>query len=85
MKLQLKLNMPNAEQEAVWLNDRIQEYEIDGLKTEVEEAPVARGTMGAGILLGALTLVMEESIKKVIERVFDATFSHFDGKKQPLN
>lgn len=81
MKLQLKLNMPNADQEAVWLNDRIKEYDIDGLKTEVEEAPTERGVMSGGLLLGALTLVMEESIKKIIEKVFDVTFNHFDGKK----
>lgn len=81
MNIQLKLNLPDAEQEAVWLNDFIMEHNIDGLKTKVLETTPEKGTMDGGILTGALALILTETIKKGVSSVFDVLFKHFDGKR----
>ncbi len=81
MKLQLKLNMPDAEQEAVWLNDYIAEQEIDALETEVLETSPEKGTMDGGIFTGIIGLAITETVKGVVASVFDILFRHFDGKR----
>ena len=81
MNFKLKLDIPDAEQEAVWLNDFIKEHEVEGLQTEVMETTPGEGTMGGGILTGVLGLVITETVKKAIESVFEIVFKHFDGKR----
>lgn len=81
MKLQLKLNLPDAEQEAVWLNDSIQEEDLEGLQSDVIETTPEEGTMDGGIFTGALALVVSEAITKTIGGLFDSIFKHFDGKR----
>ena len=81
MQIKLKLNMPDAVQEAVWLNDFINEHDIDGMDSSVIEAEPERGTMDGGTLTAALMLVLySEAIKQTIGSLFDAIFHHFDGK-----
>lgn len=73
--------MPDGAQEAVWLNDFINESDIDGMDSAVMESEPERGTMDGGTLADALMLVVySEAIKKTIESLFDAVFKHFDGK-----
>jgi hypothetical protein len=54
MNFELKLDMYNAEQEAVWLNDFIREHDVEGLETEVKRSEPEAGTMDGGSLLPIL-------------------------------
>jgi hypothetical protein len=84
MKFELKLDMYNAEQEAVWLNDFIREHDVDDLETEVKRSEPEVGAQDGGILLpiliGIASNVATEGIKWLIGKVFQ----HFNGKKGSL-
>ena len=85
MKIELKLNMSNAIQEAVWLNNFINEHDIDGMDSSVIESEPVRGAMDGGTLTAALMLVLySETIKQTVGSLFDAIFKHFDGKNAQL-
>lgn len=81
MNLTLKLDLPDAEQEAVWLNDRLHETPIDGLDSRVVENHAERGTMSGGMLANLLALVASAAAGKVVESLVDLIFRHFDGKR----
>ena len=81
MNFKLKLDIPGAEQEAIWLNDYINEHDIDGLETKVLETSPEKGTMDGGIFTGLLGLVVAETVKKVISSLIDILFKQFDGKR----
>jgi hypothetical protein len=84
MKFELKLDMYNAEQEAVWLNNFIREHDVDDLETEVKRSEPEVGTMDGGswlpILEGVTAGVATEAIKWLIGKVYQ----HFNGKKGSL-
>lgn len=74
--------MPDAVQEATWLNNFINEHDIEGVDTSVIESEPEKGTMDGGTLTDALMLVLaSEAIKQTISKLFDAIINHFDGKK----
>jgi hypothetical protein len=81
MNFQLNLHLPDAEQEAVWLNDSIKEEDFNGLQTNVVETTPESDTMDGGIFTGVLALIVTESITQTIEKLFDFVFKHFDGKR----
>lgn len=80
MKFELKLDMYNAEQEAVWLNDFIREHDVDDLKTRVKEKSPEAGTMDGGILEPTLIGIASGVVTNRIQWLFKKLWQHFDGK-----
>lgn len=85
MKFELELNMYNADQEAVWLNDFIQGHELDDLETHVKEAEPEPGTLDGGVLLPALVGVATGIVAKRIEWLIGKIWQHFGGKKGKID
>ncbi len=81
MNLTLKLDLQDAEQETVWLNDRLHETPIEGLDSQVAESPAQRGTMDGGLLTNLLLLAAGAAVEKIVESLMDLIFRHFDGKR----
>ncbi|MEA2042119.1 MAG: hypothetical protein U9N85_06155 [Bacteroidota bacterium] len=57
MKFELKLNIDKAEEEISYLNDFINERDIDGLKTEIPEQKAEDCSMDSALLVNALNLM----------------------------
>jgi hypothetical protein len=81
MKFELKLDMYNADQEAVWLNDFLHEHDLEDMETHVKEAPPEPGTLDGGILLPALVGIASGIISVRIEWLISKIWQHFAGKK----
>lgn len=81
MNFELKLDVPDADQEAVWLNDRLIEEDIETFDSKVVESEAEAGTMDGGVLTGVLAMVISTAVKEGVSRLFDTIFQHFDGKK----
>ena len=83
MRLTLSLDLPNAAQEAVWLNSRLNQTDIPGLESHaVVEQPAQPGTMDGGLVLGALAMaVTTVVVEKVVDKLLALLERQFDGKR----
>lgn len=81
MKFELTLDMYNAEQEAVWLQDFVQGHNPEDLQLTVKESDPESGTLSGGILLPALVGVVSGIASKRIEWLLNRVWEHFSGKK----
>lgn len=84
MQFTLKLDLPDAEQEAVWLQDYLREAAIPGLESELVKRPQASGAMSGEIWTELISLVATAAAGKVIELAIAAVYEHFKGKKATL-
>lgn len=81
MKFEIKLDMYNGEQEAVWLNDFIHEHQPEDLELQVKESAPEAGTLDGGVLLPALIGVVTGLVSTRMEWLFSKIWQHFAGKK----
>ena len=81
MKFELILEMDDAEQEAVWLQDYLQEQRISGLETVVKASVPEEGSMDGGIYEGVISGLLSGGVLLGIEAFFKAVWQHFDGKR----
>lgn len=81
MKFELELDMYNAEQEAVWLNDFLHEHELEDMEMQVKESAPEPGTLDGGVLLPALMGVVSGIVSLRIEWLISKIWQHFAGKK----
>lgn len=85
MRFELKLDMYDAEQEAVWLNDFIVDHNLDDLKTEVRESEPEPGTLDGGVLVPIVIGVVSGLASKRIEWLLNKIWEHFSGKKGKID
>lgn len=80
MNFEIKLNMDNAEQEAVWFHDLLQEHQLMdldiGLKTKAPEA----GTMAGEILLPIITGAISGLVTNRVEWLFRKIWERFSDQ-----
>ncbi len=81
MNFELKLDMPDPEQEAVWLQDYLDEQELDGIRSKVKESSPEAGTMDGGVLLGILVGAISGMLGQRLDVLFQKLWKHFDGKR----
>lgn len=84
MEFILKLDLPDAEQEAVWLQDYLQEVAIPGLESQIVKQRQSSGTMSGEIWTELIKLAATTAAGKVIELAITAIYEHFKGKKATL-
>ena len=84
MEFILKLDLPDAEQEAVWLQDYLQEVAIPGLESQIVKQAPEPDSMSGEIWTELITLVATAGVGKVIELAITAMYEHFKGKKATL-
>ncbi|MEM1000325.1 MAG: hypothetical protein AAGN35_24945 [Bacteroidota bacterium] len=86
MTFELKLDMYNAEQEAVWLNDFIREHDLDDLETKVKESELEKredglipqsGEVLEAVIIGVASGIVTNRIEWLIKKIWQ----HFSGKK----
>lgn len=81
MEFTLKLDLPDAEQEAIWLQEYLEEEAIPGLESEVVKQPQTRGTMSGEIWTELLKLAATTAVGEVMKSLITTIFDHFKGKK----
>jgi len=84
MEFRLTLELPEAEQEAVWLRERILDDAIDGLSVEVQTLPAAEGTMAGDLMTEVLQLTATTAVAEIIKSVIQLIFDHFQYKPAKL-
>lgn len=84
MKFTLKLDLPDAEQEAVWLQEYLEQEAIPGLESEIVKQQPADGTMAAELLTELIKLAATTAVGEVMKSVISLVFDHFKGKKAKL-
>lgn len=84
MQFTLVLDMPDAEQEAVWLQARIHEDDIPGLRAEVVKVPVKPGAMSGNTMTEILNLAATTAVVEGIKSLIGLLFNHFKGKPVKL-
>ena len=84
MEFILKLDLPDAEQEAIWLQDYLQEVAIPGLESQIVKQAPEPDSMSGEIWTELITLVATAGVGKVIELAITAMYEHFKGKKATL-
>ncbi len=83
MKFELKLNMSNAEQEAVWLYDYVVEHDLEDLEVDLKKEAPEAGTMADELILPIITGAVSGLIVNRIEWLFKKLwerFSHVDAE-----
>lgn len=84
MEFTLILYLPDAEQEAVWLRERILDEAIDGLSVAVQTLPAPDGAMAGEMMTEVLRLTATTAASEVIKSVIKLAFDHFQYKPAKL-
>jgi len=84
MEFTLILEMPEAEQEAVWLRNRIHEDDFPNITAEVLKTPMKEGEMSGEMLTNILLIAATTSVVEGIKALISYLFEHFKGKRAKL-
>jgi hypothetical protein len=84
MKFILTLNLPEAEQEAVWLQEHLQERRLQDLQSEVLVSTPISGSMSGGLITNMLQLIAPTAVSESIKGFIGFLFEHFKGKGAKL-
>jgi hypothetical protein len=84
MNFVLTLNLPDAEQETVWLKERLRETSLEEMQIDLIKKDHRTGTMSGGMITNMLQLVVSSTITEGVKNVITFLFEHFKGKNAKL-
>lgn len=84
MQFLLTLDLPDAQQEAQWLQARILDEPIAGLESEIVKSRPADGAMSGEFWTEVLKLAATTAVAESIKSLITLVFSHFKGKAAKL-
>jgi hypothetical protein len=83
LKIELKLNTENADNEIIQLYDFINEHSIKGIKSKVAEIEPELGTMGAGDYMPIIQMILGSTVVAAgVKGLFEIIKNYFDLRKQ---
>jgi len=86
MKLELKLNSVNAEEEIIELNDYIKEHNLKGLISKVLTKEPEKNSMSVNEYMPIIQLVLGSTVVAAgVKGLFDIIKSYFELKKQKIS
>jgi hypothetical protein len=81
MHLEIDLQDP---QEAVWLNEWIEEHDLNGVETKVMRETPEAGSMDGGILTGIIVAALTVGATKTIEKLLDLIYNAFASRQKEV-
>lgn len=85
MKIEIKLNTKNADEEITSLNDFISEHNIKGLSNKIAISEPEHGSMSVGDLMPIIQMILGSTVVAAgVKVIFDIIKNYFDLRKQKI-